>query len=210
MQVVVDLDVSLEHAEDHANRVIAALKADGVLGEPKTLERMVGNPFDGTAKQVRDKVVWPPGPRVFDALDVRVLKVTKSGVRVEKDGVTRTVFDFRKQDPNHVEVDVGWALHCADHAEFRCPHCDAKQRAPWDDGEGTSIVDAIEAARAGAAPELRCPACRKRVGLNEMRAEPPAAFGALAFRFINWWPLRAALVGRIQESAGSRVALVVV
>jgi hypothetical protein len=208
VQVVVDVEANVEQAPGNASRVIERLRADGILGEPRTVERAVGNPFDGTARWVCDKTVWPPGPNVFEALDVQVVKVTKQGVRVRVDGALKTVFDFRQQDPNHVEIDVGWELHCADEVRFWCPKCNARLASPWDEDGGNSVVDALAAARAGAAPEFACPACKGRVNLGEIRAEPPAAFGSLAFRFMNWWPLRRSLIDRMAEAGRSRVVLV--
>ena len=101
-----------------------------------------------------------------------------------------------------------WELRCADGAAFFCPHCDGKHPAPWDDADGTSVVEALEAAREGRAPDLRCPLCRKVVSLRELRGEPPIAFGALAFTFLNWPRLRPQTIASMQEAAGGRLAFV--
>lgn len=183
LQMLVDTDVAEAEAEATGERAIAWLTERQFLGPFVVEQRRSGNPFEGMAKAVRDQKVWPPGPRALQAVEPQ----------------KKNVFDFRRRDPNRVELRLGRELYAQEGARCMCPGCHGELRDSW---------ELLSSWRDGGADVVRCPLCAQSSSVKHLQFDPSGAAGALAIVFWNWWPLRPAVVEELSEALGHRLVRV--
>lgn len=201
-QTVVDRTATPEDAAARAETVVALLVAEGIVGEERLVERPEGNPFTGPVTWVKDKRIWLPGPRALDAVAADIVAVRKEGIVVREKNNVRTVVDFRQQDPNHLELVIGWEYHGPDDAKPACPACRASW--PWD-----LVLGALAALGRGDDGTMVCPSCRAPSDPRTADLEGGGVAGALGYVFASWWPFRADVIARMQEAVpGSRLQVV--
>jgi len=90
-----------------------------------------------------------------------------------------------------------------------CPHC-AWSTDPEDTRIGDSVgawqdlQDTISGWHAGGSDQVRCPNCRRDVGLNDWGWSPPWGFGYLGFTFWNWPTFSPEFLAEVSERLGHR------
>lgn len=184
-QILVGSTVDVADAEAMGERAIAWLTKHRLLGKVQLMDRMEGNPFEGPAKTkvVRDKKTWRPGPEVLGAVEPQ----------------SENVFDFRRRDPNHVELRAGREVYTQEGARCTCPNCGEQLQDWWELTNGWRDTGAVTVA---------CPSCARPCSVTDLRFDPSGAAGALAIVFWNWWPLRPSVVDALSKELGHRLVLV--
>ncbi|MGM1063756.1 hypothetical protein [Saccharothrix sp. Mg75] len=104
---------------------------------------------------------------------------------------------------NGLQVVAGRAVHYAKGTDqgVSCPHCGA-------DVGLEQLHDAFDEWLRGEPGTRPCPSCGRELDPNGWRWTPRWGFGALAFTFWNWPPLRPGFVAELSARLGHRTVLV--
>ncbi|MDQ2586228.1 hypothetical protein [Saccharothrix yanglingensis] len=103
---------------------------------------------------------------------------------------------------NGLQVVVGRAVHYTRGDQgVLCPHCGA-------DVGLERVADSFDEWLRGEPGARPCPACARELDPNGWRWVPQWGFGAVAFTFWNWPPLRPGFVAELSARLGHRTVVV--
>ncbi len=190
---IVDVDVSLADAPAVAERMLAWLQSEGIVGEGARegdlyRDWLLSIGSDVTRKAAselagEDRIVYRPGPNVLSACDLAArLDVQRNWLEVD---VERQVF------------------HAGEHGiGVQCASCGADQT------ERSQIWgNAIDDWYRGGDGAFRCDACNTLAPLRDWTFDPVWAFGHLGFRFREWI-LKPDFIAEFQRRLGHEIRVV--
>ncbi len=166
---IVDVETALCDAPALAQRMLAWLQAEGIVGEGiregdihrQWLQSIGG---DTASRRVEeDRTVYRPGPNVHKA----------SSPKARLDGLL----------VNWLEIDIERQIF--DAGEYGlgvfCPSCSSNQREHYE-AWGNAMSEWLK----GSTGAFDCADCGAEAPLQQWRFDPVWAFGNLGFRFCNW------------------------